>query len=262
MGTFECYSPRNYNSEFNNTMAIYSIRRFSTVNQKEFGWIRNKLSKTISKEEQKKQDYILDHEINPRIMNPEVENKMINDNKSTSIVVPKPDKKSPRVSFPDKLRSKNIKEALNDPKNNFSEDDIKLLTLVMTRDDKNISTIYWDRCDGLEELSHEFGHIKNYNGNFLEKFINKGAKFSKKLINLPDGVINSLLSVLGSTLINWEESNASKKGYEMLKKYNLSPKDLRIAKENLDNALNIYKSNSKIEWRKKLINSKIPQWLL
>ena len=260
---FECYSPRNYNSEFNNTMAIYSVRRFSTVNQKEFGWIRNKLSKTISKEEQKKQDYILDHEINPRIMNPEVESKMIDDNKSTSTVVPKESPgNSPGAEFPNKLRSKNIKEALKDPSNNFSEDDIKLLTLVMSRDDKNISTVYWDRCDGLEELAHEFGHVKNYNGNFLDKFINKGANFSGKIKNLPDGVINSLLSVLGSKLINWEEYNASKKGYDMLKKYNLSPKDLRLAKENMDNALKIYKSNSKIEWRKKLINSKIPQWLL
>ena len=259
---FECYSPRNYKLTLIITTMIYKVKRFSTINQKEFGWIRNKLSKTISEEEQKKQDYMLDHEINPRIMNLEVENKMINENKSTSVVVPKPDKKSPRVSFPNKLRSKNIKGALSDPENNFSEDDIKLLTLVMTRDDKNISTVYWDRCDGLEELAHEFGHVNNYNGNFLDKFINRGAKFSGKIKNLPDGVINSLLSVLGSTLINWEESNASKKGYEMLKKYNLSLKDLRLAKENLDNALKIYKSNSKIEWRKKLINSKIPQWLL
>lgn len=48
----------------------------------------------------------------------------------------------------------------------------------------------------------------------------------------------------------------------MLKKYNLSQKDLNLAKENLDNALEIYKSQSKISWRKKLIDSKIPQWLL
>ena len=133
---FECYSPRNYKLTLIITTMIYKVKRFSTINQKEFGWIRNKLSKTISEEEQKKQDYMLDHEINPRIMNLEVKNKMINENKSTSVVVPKPDKKSPRVSFPNKLRSKNIKGALSDPENNFSEDDIKLLTLVMTRDDK------------------------------------------------------------------------------------------------------------------------------
>lgn len=50
--------------------------------------------------------------------------------------------------------------------------------------------------------------IKIYLQYFLDKFISKGARFSKKLINLPDRVINSLLSVLGSKLINWEESNA------------------------------------------------------
>ena len=242
---------------------IYSVRRFSSHEQKEFGKIRDRLSKTISEEERKREDYYLDYKINSRIMNPEVENKMINDNKSTSIVVSKPHlNESPGVNYPNKSRSKDIKNALNDLKNNFSEDDIKLLTLIMSRDDNKISTIYWDRCDGLESLAHEFGHVKNYRGNFLDRFINRGADFSSKIKNLPDGVINSLLSVLGSTLINWEESNASRKGYEMLKKYNLSPKDLQIAKENMDNALRMYKSNSKIEWRKRLINSKIPQWLL
>ena len=83
-----------------------------------------------------------------------------------------------------------------------------------------------------------------------------------QMAGVPNGVINSLLDVLGSTFINWEERNASSKGYSMLKKYNLSKKDLKLAKENLDNALEIYKSQSKISWRKKLIDSKIPQWLL
>ncbi len=242
---------------------IYSVRRFSSHEQKEFGRIRDRLSKTISEEERKKANYVLDSRINQRIINPDVEKRIINENKSISTVVPKPPlEDSPMVGFPDKLRSSRIKNALNDPKNNFSEDDIKLLTLVMSRDDDKISTIYWDRCDGLEGLAHEIGHVKNYRGNVLDRFINKGANFSSGIKSLPDGVINSLLSVLGSTLINWEESNASRKGYEMLKKYNLSPKELQIAKENMDNALRIYKSNSKIEWRKRLINSKIPQWLL
>ena len=43
-------------------------------------------------------------------------------------------------------------------------------------------------------------------------------------------------------MICWEESNASKKGYEMLKKYNLTEDELKIAKENMDNALEMYKN--------------------
>ena len=70
------------------------------------------------------------------------------------------------------------------------------------------------------------------------------------------------MDVLGSKFINWEEKNASSKGYSMLNKYNLSREDLNLAKENMDNALEMYKSQSKISWRKKLIDSKIPQWLL
>lgn len=165
------------------------------------------------------------------------------------------------MESPNKERAKNIKGALA-KENDFTEDDIKFLTLVMTRDDKDIFSVYWDKCDGLEILAHEFGHVKNYKGNLLDRFIRKGAEFGQKLRSLPNGVINSLLDVLGSTFINWEERNASSKGYSMLKKYNLSQKDLNLAKENLDNALEIYKSQSKISWRKKLIDSKIPQWLL
>lgn len=45
--------------------------------QKEFGWIRNKLPKDISKEEQKMGYAFDDIETNPRIINPDMESKMI-----------------------------------------------------------------------------------------------------------------------------------------------------------------------------------------
>ena len=61
--------------------------------------------------------------------------------------------------------------------------------------------------------------------------------------NLDNGVFNALIEVLGSKIICWEESNASKKGYEMLKKYNLTEDELKIAKENMDNALEMYKNS-------------------
>ena len=56
-------------------------------------------------------------------------------------------------------------------------------------------------------------------------------------------------------MICWEESNASKKGYEMLKKYNLTEDELKIAKENMDNALEMYKLQGEIACKQKLINS-------
>ena len=61
--------------------------------------------------------------------------------------------------------------------------------------------------------------------------------------NLNNGVFNALIEVLGRKMICWEESNASKKGYEMLKKYNLTEDELKIAKENMDNALEMYKNS-------------------
>ena len=41
----------------------------------------------------------------------------------------------------------------------------------------------------------------------------------------------------------------------MLKKYNLTEDELKIAKENMDNALEMYKLQGEIAWKQKLINS-------
>ena len=38
---------------------LYSVRRFSSYEQKEFGRIRDRLSKTISEEEQKREKIII-----------------------------------------------------------------------------------------------------------------------------------------------------------------------------------------------------------
>lgn len=245
-------------------MAIYRVRRFSVIEEeKSFGIIRDKLSKTIKEEEGKIQNYGYNYILNDRVYNPEVERKLISDNKDIAEFYPKePRMNSPMTYFPDKQKANEIREALNDPKNDFTEDDIKLLTLLMNRNDKEVCSVYWDKCDGLETLAHELGHVENFKGNLLDRFINKGAKFGQKLRSLPNTAINSLLDVLGSKFINWEEQRASSKGYKQLEKYKLSPKDLKLAKENMDNALNLYKSQSKISWRRKLVNSKIPQWLL
>ena len=136
------------------------------------------------------------------------------------------------------------------------------MALLADRDDKDISTIYWDRCDGLESLAHEIGHVKNYKGSLIDRFVRKGAKFGKWSKELPDGVINALLSVVFSPFLILEESSASKKGYKLLQSFGLSEHELNIAKKNLDNAINLYKTQSRISWKRKLINSKIPQWLL
>ena len=101
-------------------MAIYRVRRFSTINQKEFGWIRNKLSKTISEEEQKMGYNLDDLEINPRVMNPDVENKMVKDNKELAELSPKSlGMRSPSAFYSGKKQTRLLKDSINNPENNF-----------------------------------------------------------------------------------------------------------------------------------------------
>ena len=114
-------------------MAIYRIKRFSIIEEeKSFGIIRDKLSKTVSKEREnlirRKEDSIL----NNRVSNTDVENSIISDNSDIAAVYPKnSDEPSPYMEGPNKERAKNIKDALA-KENDFTEDDIKFLTLVMT----------------------------------------------------------------------------------------------------------------------------------
>lgn len=238
---------------------IYTVRRFSEA-QKEFGWIKDRLQKTIEREESKIKDYDKKLSNLDKLIDSDLERKMIKDNENVSVVFPREINTPVRFKYPDKARSRRIKEALKDPSNDFTEDDTKLLMLVMNRDDQKISEVYWNSNDGLEKLAHEFGHVRNYRGNLLDQFIHKGARFGNNL-RKKSGVTNAVLDILGSKFINWEESNASKKGYEMLKTYGLSKEDLEAAKKIMDYALEKYRSQSKISWRKKLLDSKISKWL-
>lgn len=151
------------------------------------------------------------------------------------------------------------------PYQDYTTDDETLMSVLIGRRDKVICDVYWDKCDGLEKLAHKLGHVKNYKGNLLDRFIRKGAIFGKifrtNSENKP-GVINALVDILGGKLINWEERNATEKAFKLLKNYNLTQKEQDLVKENLNNALEHYRSANKIIWRKKLINSKIPKWLL
>ena len=87
-------------------MAIYRVKRFSvTKEEKSFGIIRDKLSKTISKE---KENFIRRKEnsiFNERLINSEVEGNIISDNSNIAAVYPKdPDSFSPYMEGPNKKK--------------------------------------------------------------------------------------------------------------------------------------------------------------
>ena len=66
--------------------------------------------------------------------------------------------------------------------NNWTEDDAKLINMLMSDNKNGVNQIFWNREDGLERLAHELGHIKNAKGkNWKDKIIHSGAKLGLKL---------------------------------------------------------------------------------
>ena len=236
---------------------IYTIRRFSET-QKEFGWIRDKLQKTVDEENKKEKE--LGKILNKRdkIHNSVISRKLERDNQSIALVGKR--LINTPVSSDDPPTKEEIEESKQFIAENPEPDLIDLMLFLMVCHQKNVSSIFWNNNDGLETLAHELGHVKNYRGNIFDKLIHKGAKFGKIVKEKP-GVIGALFSVLGDKMINWEERNASKKAYELLKHYNLPKDDLETAKEYMNLALEKYKSESKIGWRDKILKSKISKWL-
>lgn len=244
---------------------IYTIRRFSET-QKEFGWIRDRLQKTVDEEKSLKEKYEKRFKSSDRLIDFGLENKIIEANKSIAEVSPKEfDRLTGSSYMKDSTQSlKELKKFIKDNREEEFTEDMKILIdeLMEKYQDKKISDIYWDRRDGVDQLVHELGHVKNYRGNLLDRFIRKGAKFGAKFEKASPGAVNAFLSIIKGKFIDWEEKNASNKAYELLKKYNLPPQDFQMVKDNLDNALKHYQSKHKISWRQRLIDSKIPKWLL
>ena len=240
----------------------YKIKR---LKQKEFGIFRRMMEKTIRKEADRAKN--LDNSIynKQKIENKEIEEKLLQDPNITL--------HGPRIGIDGKKYSserspiskkeyKNIKKALK-TENNFTDKEIDFLMILMHNHKNNLCEVYWDESLGLDQLAHELGHVGNWRGSFLDKMIHKAVRGGISLRNRKNpGIVNAFLSILMSPIIRWEEKNASKKAYELLKKQNLSKEEMEIVKKNLDDAIKIYNSRSAIDWRNKLINSKIPKWLL
>lgn len=239
---------------------IYTVKRFSqTIEEKEYSIVSNYLDK-LKKDVQKAGNELSYRKDSAEIFNPRLtglkqeEEFIEKETKNTNSRIYKRLDSEVSNTPANKKDYERYKKWLKE--NNWTEDDAKIINMLMSDNKNGVSQIFWNREDGLERLAHELGHIKNAKGkNWKDKIIHSGAKLGLKLRNLNNGVFNALIEVLGSKMICWEESNASKKGYEMLKKYNLTEDELKISKENMDNALEMYKLQGEIAWKQKLINS-------
>ena len=244
----------------------YKVTR---LRQKEFGIFRKMMEKTRDKHINKAN--LLDsmiHQNITKIERPEIEKELLQDPNIT-LLSPLLDnlgrKHSAEKSPISKKEYNNIKKVLNTEaqRNEFTDAEIDYMMILMHNYKNNLCEVHWDRSLGLDQLAHEVGHVKNWKGSFLDKMIHKAAIKGSRLRKRENpGIVNAFLSILSNPIIKWEEKNASKKAYESLKQYNLSKEELEIVKKKLDKAIENYKSTSSADWRNKLINSKIPKWLL
>lgn len=239
----------------------YRIKRFSKQ-QRDFSWISKKLDKLreeVKKNEEEIRRRLEDRDLfSPRLIGVKQESEFIeNETKnSNSRLIERTDGLGPYMNVPTKKDYQEYQKMIKSGK--YTEDEIALIKLLMEENKRGVTNIFWRPEDGLETLAHEIGHSLNYKEKGLKATLRKlGIKLGKNFSKMDDGVLSALLNVLGSKSIVWEEKEASKKGYELLKKYNLTPEELKIAKQNLDNALEIYKLQGKNLWRKNIINSKL-----
>lgn len=111
-------------------------------------------------------------------------------------------------------------------------------------------------------LAHEIGHVDNsMSKNPIKRLINKVSgdpnlreEFSNVSFDNRSGIRTGIKRYLKGRALIKEESNASKKGLDLLKKSGITKEEFNIAKKDLDNALNTYKTAGNNYYRIPLIN--------
>ena len=139
----------------------------------------------------------------------------------------------------------------------YTKDEKDFMFILMSDHDSNKNSIFWDESDGIEAFAHEVGHLLKTKANIKDWMIKQGIHLSKRLEKSSNSSIRALLSVISNQTLVWEEKRASEKGYKFLKGFNLSPSDLKQAKENLDLAIKHYKLKRNQKWKLGLRDSKI-----
>ena len=107
---------------------IYTIRRFSET-QKEFGWIRDRLQKTVDEEKSLKEKYEKRFKSSDRLIDFGLENKIIEANKSIAEVSPKEfDRLTGSSYMKDSTQSlKELKKFIKDNREEEFTEDMKIL---------------------------------------------------------------------------------------------------------------------------------------
>lgn len=243
---------------------IYKVKRFSK-RQREYSrtsdWlnkIRNKVRK-LDKESAELQERLLH---SPKVIRSEHEQEFIENetkNSKTNIYDRVKYSKSPAplIQFPSPKDNKIYEDLIKSGK--YTVDDVAVFKSLIEDNKKGISQIFWNKWDGIDLLFHEIGHGLNRinKKDVVSWLVHRGARLGREVLEMKGSVFSALLSVLATSVIFLEEKEASRKGYELLKKYNLPSRDLEKARRNLDDALKLYKLQHKSAILSKLVGSKL-----
>lgn len=158
----------------------------------------------------------------------------------------------------------------NKPSKDIDKNDIKIVSERYMKEDRpgpklenasksSTNIIFHPSGSGTEQLAHEIGHVMNRNSrnpiskaisnSEVSKYHNQTDMINKKgLLNIAKGYIKGKVKL-------HEESKATKKGLELMKELGASKEEMKIARKNLKDMENSYRSGSKLSYLYPLKNT-------
>lgn len=130
---------------------------------------------------------------------------------------------------------------------------------------KGEDVILYPRLSGSEDLAHEIGHKMNESGSLIDRAVSKfnrevsrdnfnkfsdGSPYADKKSGVKELITRG---IKGKSVIK-EETNANKKGLDLLKKYGVKKEDLERAGKNLEIGTNSYRNDAKSYNKTPLLN--------
>lgn len=249
-------------------MIIVRDKQFTqTLEQKEFGFKRKavatigrfrrntarKLLDSAKKDIDKAKTAELLSKNSPRLSNPEIDKKLLGEVESRGVEVKKFQGEGKSV-YNSKLnrvvyKSGNTDSLAHETGHVINDKNGKGLQKLITEKTNNK---YGDIRKKRTSNSFRYVTQVNSNGKFRTEAVKRGQvgqSFKKSIKDLKDGII-------GGTIIGMEESTATKRGLNLLKKSGATKDELKTAKTNLKNSRDTYKYNTRA-YNKSLLSNAI-----
>lgn len=256
---------------------MYKVKRFSKINsnvyQKDYSWIGNLgkkyrrkaidiIENSIKENQSKASMSISRFHGQTHVNNPKIESKLLREAKKNNA-------RTVGMTY-DNTISRNSKLNFNKRSKDLTDSEINAIgdrydplnrTVQKLKNARksNENMIFHPNESGIEQLSHEIGHVMNKNSkNPISRSISNSEtamyynsdtmRDKKGLLNIAKGYIKGKVKI-------HEESKTTRKGLGLIKKLGANKDEMNLAKRNLDSNLDAYRSESKLSYLYPLRNT-------